>query len=760
MPANHTQSQDAFERLFPEAAAGPTSEDAFARLFPEAVAPTVTNPERGGDFWTRFNAGLKVTEAGKLNYLRERYGKENVFVQPEDGSLVIRDPKTNQVFPFDPSVDQSFVRDIPGDLADIAGDVAEAAAGGISGVGGAIVGAAGGPLGAAAGAMIGGGLGSGAANVLRQGGSANIAGDDELTTNERARMASEATQMGATSELIARGVGQAFDVMRPANTMRRGIVGSDNLGVSAVPPGTGAGSGAGAKNVDELLKSAGTKEGTAAYTGAGKRLTKQTGVDLTVGQTTGSRTALKLEGLLAQRPGSEATMFESAVKQAQQLEGYLGKQIERLGNVGSEVAGERVAAAFDAFVGKLATSRSRIAGEIFGRADQLAGGKKVIPVRNAVAEIDRLIEDFSPNIMTDTAEKVVSGLERMRSKLLQKGTEDAARAMLDAAKAGTGPTTVKNLSPEQIIDAIRVSPKSFQRDLAVVGKAAAGSGNIVEDLGDKATQIHIARRMMRALQRDLDDAITSDATEVGATLKSAREAYRRLSEPIDRVRASILTKSLKLVEEGAPDKIAQRLVGNGVSNVQVRDAMKLLEKADPDAARNIRAAALQELLGKADSSVAMANRGVTLSPSRFASVARKNEERITALFGGDARGLLQFKRAVLVAQRIGDTAGVGPGGSQTAPMLFYRELLDAVVTGKINPQAAMGQVFGFMSANRMAKTMTSPEGRDAFLELAKLGQTKQAVAATLKRLASIQEREEKLERRRQQDRQEPETPAE
>lgn len=105
--------------------------------------------------------------------------------------------------------------------------------------------------------------------------------------------------------------------------------------------------------------------------------------------------------------------------------------------------------------------------------------------------------------------------------------------------------------------------------------------------------------------------------------------------------------------------------------------MGMISAIDPDAARQLRGAALNELVGgaapQAGSGTAVA--GATLSPAKFSSAAMKHEKRIEALFQDDPAALAAWKKAVKVAQRIGDTAGTGEQNSQTAAMIWFNRLM-------------------------------------------------------------------------------------
>ena len=154
------------------------------------------------DAWTNFLAGLKATEAGKVNFLKAKYERLGGQVIPESdenhnltGNAIIKMPgKPPQIVKLEGmSV---------GTVAGASGDVGEA----LIGTGGA---ALGGVLSGGLGAALGGAGADALASAARQGISAALPGDDELTPWARVGKGTANVALGLAGEGTGKLLGMA-----------------------------------------------------------------------------------------------------------------------------------------------------------------------------------------------------------------------------------------------------------------------------------------------------------------------------------------------------------------------------------------------------------------------------------------------------------------------------------------------------------------------------------------------------------------------
>ena len=147
----------------------------------EALPPNLKDADltTGADLSTRLALGAKLTEQGRLNYLKENF---DVAVDRDKGVFIREKPTEGK-----DAAKWVLVNPQDGILGFDVGDIAEAlpaVAQAIPGVVGSAIGAAGGPVGVAAGGAV----GDLVSSVGRQAASAFLPGSDELTVGERAAM--------------------------------------------------------------------------------------------------------------------------------------------------------------------------------------------------------------------------------------------------------------------------------------------------------------------------------------------------------------------------------------------------------------------------------------------------------------------------------------------------------------------------------------------------------------------------------------------
>lgn len=545
---------------------------------PPGTTPTTAT---GAPFLDRLRASFK-TPTGLLNFIQEEYGKGNVAVRP-DGRVFYRDDPNGQWKSWDESGISL------ADVADFAGDVPA--------TGGAILGAGvtgGSPLGAGAGAAIG--------DIIKQFfASKLVPGDDAMTIPERAAEVTGNFVAGAGSQWLGNKAVNMFDRLRPSNLA--------------------------ANQVRESLKTPFAQEGA--------KLSKDTGVPLTLGQETGNKLQLGIEGLARRNVVSadDFAKFDDAQKAAavEKIDDIMQATYpKKMGDVAfgssaraameSGLTAETTAtaakqkAAMDAAVGRLNQMAARAHGNQVSSADlgaTIAGAfddavSKAVDFRRAQAANDFGIIDSAtgkrPLIRTDnfrqTLEEIVRDHSGPGMPTMSQRVASEAQAILDGidlVKEG-----VKN-SPTKY----RATAQRVQKWLERWGNAAAGSGKAFSDL-DTAADRRLAGIIRDAILKDIDDTAAEAGMRgnIAQALQRARANYAQASEMITGLRESFIGRQFGGLEK-APERIAETFLRMRPTEIQQTVAM--LQKNAPEllgkAQRRVLDAAVEKAYASGDFSI-------------------------------------------------------------------------------------------------------------------------------------------------------------
>ncbi len=668
------------------------------------------DPAGPGAGWTpREEAGVKMTPEGKFAYLVSRYGQQNV--QPffdENGEL------TNFLFRERPEEKFRFF-DKPSealkpstwekeDLADLSGDAIESLPGAVGSAAGALIGSRfkAPAKGAAFGGMVGDALGS----VARQAYSDSLPGDDKMGTGDRVQAAAFNVAAGLAGEGVSKLVAKGVRAIRPTTSAAQEIV------ASRVP-----------RTLDEL-RAGKSRTGVEAFRESAD-LEARTGVPLSLGQRTGSPKTLRFEASLKQNPDTIDVQRLYDSDRLEKFATFVDKTINATGGgrVGAAEAGQRVAAAYNSYVEELAGQRAAKAAEMFGRASQLAGHQRVLPLRNTL-ETMREITEASRGFGPDEAAAVKSYLEKKLGEL-----DDV------------------------------MSPDEFNRSLHNWGKAARKGDEAATGIS-RSESSRISARIFGAMQRDLDDAIATGgvAGEAAGALREARDVYKQMSAVIEDADTKVFQRALGLDAADEASKLPGKLLSGDVSPESITKAMTILEKTNPQSARGLRSAVLQEMVERSskraptDAPVEDATElGVSryLSPADFANLISKNRERLLALFGGDAKSKLMLADAGRVATKLASRdAAVG---STTFTNIVFGKAMKAA--GSIVPsplREAYGSTVGKlnpMRPERLVHILNDPKQMELFLKIAEPPPTStpREIVRWMSQLAALQTRDDVLE---------------
>jgi hypothetical protein len=633
----------------------------------------------------RLGLGFKLTPKGQANYLRENYGVDNVFPVIEGNKiknfLVI--DKNNQVLIADPEGPDF------GDIADIVGEVVEAAPGAVtSGIGAAMAAQRGLPpsVGGIAGGVPGDVLGS----AVRQAVSKALPGEDypDLTTGKalQQRALAGAVNVGAgiVGEGAMAGLKAARGATMPWPRERRALT--------------------------KQLRGGKTLEELEPAMRAGRRLEGEIGTQYTPGQLTMTQAGLGYENMMGKKGVAADIMGEHKAKQISNLGRYLDNAIKAAAKTDTTpgAVGGRIKHSYEMYLKRLSKERSATANKIFERANAVVKGKRVIPLNETMTEIDDIIKNFTADVHTSSGNKVVDSLRRLKSDLLtgRRRLEEIAERhgiTVEEAKAMTGPAKD-----------VLVSPKSLSRSLEMYGQAANGLGSVIKDLEDKSMDRRIARRIFGALRRDLDQAAEAPGTKGQAAdiLREARNIYRDMSEIID-ISKNNVTKTLTKMEDNA-DLFAKKM-GTAYSPQEIKNTLKIFDKADPDLSQELRGAALKELVDAVGTT-----KGV-VSPNKLLTMiyTPKHRQRILALFADDKKGLETLRRLATTAQGAKRLAAEGStvGKSPTQPLQWASRLATKLQIPIVSPalEGVLKVLSPLADPEKFARVITDPMKRDLLL---------------------------------------------
>lgn len=609
----------------------------------------------GAPFHDRLRASFK-TPAGLLNFIQEEYGKGNVAVRP-DGRVFYRDAPDGQWKSWDES---GFSL---GDIGDIAGDVPAA--------GGSMIGA-----GLTGGQPWGAGLGAAIGDVIKQVAGHFVPGDDELTWGQRGVEVGGNAFAGAASQWLANKAVALFDKLRPSNLA--------------------------ANQVRRSLETPYAKEGA--------QLTKDTGVKLSLGQQTGNRLQLGMEGL-ARRNFVTADQFrefgdEQLTAAVSKLDDVMNATHGRpVGRVGY---GLSVSKAFDDAVSKVTDLRRAQAAKDFALIDDAAGKQPLIRTDNFRRVLQEIVRDHAGPGMPAMSQKVAG----------------EAQAILD------GVSLVKEgvkASPTKY----RATAQRVQKWLERWGNAAAGTGRAFSDL-DTAADRRIAGQIKDAILQDIDDTAREAGLrgEMAQALQTARGNYAKASEALDTLRSSVIGRYLDAPYEKAPEKVADMVMR--MAPTEMDQTLRLLNRHDPEIIAKTRRYVIEKAMEDAVPAPSQQMAGsIEFSPAKFVGNLPKGQAFDTLFGSSMSRNDLVQVRNVL--QRIIDRGGTE--GSPTAPLLMAWDLAKGVFT--LNPRAIAGIPTAILAPKAVARAALTPQGRQALVTLTKTGVPQQQILQAAEMLIAL-----------------------
>lgn len=429
--------------------------------------------DEGGGFLARAGASIKMTPEGRVSFLESIFGPGNVFTL-QDGQIIFRHPGEKDFRLFD---EEGFsVKDITADITGEAIEVAPTIAAGTN------------PLAVGAAGVAG--------NLARQGVSALLPGEDQLSLGERVLSAGVSGVTAGGSQAVS------------------------NLLFSSV------------RELKNLATRPVRKAAETPFARKGLRLEAETGIPFTLGEFTGSRSQLMIESLGRRTPAAADEFFEFGQKQLRVARDKLQAALDRIDPkaMGRFETGKATQDAFQNAVDTARTARRVQAAADFGVVHELSGGAKIFAPVNLLSEIQKIVDDFDIPGAGDAAQRIVNSAKKTLATIGQ-GQEG----------------TVKNtLTAEQV-----------NRLLQIYTDAQRGTGVLFKDM-DKAQSMLLAGRLKDALLKDLDDMADIGAGPIVDALKIARNRYRENSKILGELKDSVIGRIVG--GNQPPERIADAIV--------------------------------------------------------------------------------------------------------------------------------------------------------------------------------------------------------
>ena len=425
----------------------------------------------------------------------------------------------------------------------------------------------------------------------------------------------------------------------------------------------------------------------------GEDIAARTGIDLTPAQVNADPSMTMAENMARQSIFSRSMVAEGDKKRVGQLVEYLDRTLNGISKSGAspEIAGAQVQNAAKNVIKKIEDTRSKVAGEDFGRVEKLVNGAPVIKAQSFDDTLAKLIDENSVAPDGSGQAAISKALQSLRSKV----------------------SSEEGLSDLRISDMLKT-----RRYLSQVSGGAATLAGAT----DKPMQKRAAAMLLKALDDDIEGSAGSLGGEIGQALKQANRNYRAFSQQLESVEKSPLRTVLGedlagAVESGsfntvAPEKVMSKL--SGMTPTELGVTRRLLEKDNPEAWATFKRGYLESAIEKAKEMPASA--GVNqpiMRPTQFVKNVG-DQKRLEAIYS--PAEVAEINAAVNAARRLGDSTGYNFSG--TAPAQEALNLMNRVTTAGLKAISEVGSMA--LGSRKLARLMNDNKGRAALLELSRL----------------------------------------
>lgn len=440
----------------------------------------------------------------------------------------------------------------------------------------------------------------------------------------------------------------------------------------------------------------GGKANKGALAREGEEIAKRTGIDLTPAQVNADPSMTMAENMARQSIFSRSMVAEGDKKRVGQLVEHLDRTLNGISKSGAspEIAGAQVQNAAKNVIKKIEDTRSKVAGEDFGRVEKLVNGAPVIKAQSFDNTLAKLIDENSVAPEGSGQAAIAKALESLRSKVSTPG------------EGG-------QLTDLRVSDMLKT-----RRYLSQVSGGAATLAGAT----DKPMQKRAAAMLLKALDDDIEGSAGALGGEIGQALKKANGNYRAFSQQLESVEKSPLRTVLGedlagAVESGsfntvAPEKVMSKL--SGMTPTELGVTRRLLEKDNPEAWATFKRGYLESAIEKAKEMPASAGVNTpVMRPTQFVKNVG-DQKRLEAIYS--PQEVAEINAAVNAARRMGDSTGYNFSG--TAPAQEALGLMNRVTTAGLRGISEVGSMA--LGSRKLARLMNDNKGRAVLLELSRL----------------------------------------
>lgn len=429
----------------------------------------------------------------------------------------------------------------------------------------------------------------------------------------------------------------------------------------------------------------------------GEEIAARTGIDLTPAQVNADPSMTMAENMARQSIFSRSMVAEGDKKRVGQLVEHLDRTLSGISKSGAspEIAGAQVQNAARNVLKKIEDTRSKVAGEDFGRVEKLVNGAPVIKAKTFDQTLASLIDENSVAPEGSGQAAIAKALESLRSKVSVAGKDG------------------QQLSDLRIADMLKT-----RRYLSQVSGGAATLAGAT----DKPMQKRAAAMLLQALDDDIENSAGAIGGQIGQALKGANGNYRAFSQQLESVEKSPLRTVLGeemagAVESGsfntvAPEKVMAKL--SGMTPTELGVVRGLLQKDNPEAWATFKRGYLESAIEKAKEMPASAGVNTpVMRPTNFVKNVG-DQKKLEAIYTPEE--VAEINAAVNAARRMGDSTGYNFSG--TAPAQEALGLMNRVTSAGLKGISEVGSMA--LGSRKLARLMNDSKGRAALLELSRL----------------------------------------
>lgn len=449
------------------------------------------------------------------------------------------------------------------------------------------------------------------------------------------------------------------------------------------------------------------------FAAQGEALAQRTGIDLTPGMVSGSKSQTAMENMARQSVFSADTAFQADEKIANQAIANINRIMDRVSpdSASAQGIGQRVQESVDKAVKSVVDRREEMAKQQYGAIRRMVGDAPVVDY----AKTRQVLQD----IIGENTDVLGADARRVRMQ---------AQRMLDELSGKDGSS----------LDSARKSRSSY-------GAAARGQSNLLSNV-DRNVNKTFAKRMYGAISDDieaagrrLDEAAgfgQNGVVPAGANvmrpsemLKAANDEYRNHTDLLRKIEQSPLRRLLgdKIDVDGftsyslPPETVVQRI--DAMKPSELAQVRYFMEKNEPEVWGQYKRMIVEDALGAAQT--APASSGANHVPFNAGGFIRaiggdnpQKTERLQHIFNPNE--MAEIRDAMEAARRMGDSFGKNFSG--TGPynevMQASNGFIDAFKNASV--RAAAGTAAPIAGFNKVARMMVDSNGRKALIELSRL----------------------------------------